>query len=153
MQNNNNNGTNTMNKKNMVISGALIVVVLAALIVAPRLRNSAKDEVVEQEVAALASTANVETVALSRADAQVKYANATLRFSGETCTLQGEEMTQPKYTTIMIDNDTDARRTIGVGAKSYNVGPRRYTLSWLNADSGELAVTCDGKEVGTVVVQ
>lgn len=137
----------------MIISGVLILVVLGALIAAPRLRNKG-EEVLEQEVSQLTETASATTrPALSRAEAQAKYADAKVTFSGAECVVDPKEMKQKNYTTIMLDNDSDVRRTIVVGAKSYSVGPRRYTLSWLNTGAGELAVACDGKEVATITVE
>ena len=154
MQNNNTETTNKHNRKNLIISGALIIVVLAALFGAPRLTNRSLDKM-EKEAAEVAevATTTTSTTALSRAEATTKYADALIRFSGADCVMEPKSMTQPHYRTIMIDNDTDLRRTIMVGEKSYSVGARRYTLSWLNTGAGTLPVTCDGKEVGTIVVQ
>lgn len=153
MQNNNSEKTPSTSRKNLIISGVLILVVLGALIAAPRLKNS-REEVasLEQEVAEVATTAETAR-ALSRADATQKYASALLSFSGEDCAVAPKDAEFPLYTTIMLDNGTNVRRAITVGEKSYSVGAERYTLSWLNMGVGTYPVTCDGKEVGTVVIK
>lgn len=153
MQNNNSEKTTSASRKNLIISGVLILVVLGALIAAPRLKNS-REEVasLEQEVEEVATTTE-KAPALSRAEAQQKYATTKLAFTGEGCELAEKESEFPLYTTIMLDNDTDARRAITIGEKAYTVSARRYTLSWLNMGVGTYPVQCDGKEVGSIVIK
>lgn len=144
---------NSTNKRNMIISGVVVLVVLGALFVGPKLNNVADKKDAGEKPQEVAEVITTDTPApLTRADATQKYAGNIIRFSGD-CQADQSEITATENTTIMIDNATDARRTITVGAKSYSVGSERYTLSWLNTGAGELSVTCDGKEVSKVVVQ
>lgn len=147
-----NTNSQPQEKKNLIISGVVILAVLVALFVAPMFNNKEAKEVVEETTEENVATTTPTQTALSRADATAKYAGTILRFSGD-CQADPAEMSAPTNTTIMIDNTTDARRTITIGAKSYSVGSQRYTLSWLNTGPGELPVTCDGKVVGKVIVK
>lgn len=174
-QNNNKTPHKGANKRNLIISGAVILAVLVALFVVPTLGNKKDVATVPEETGlpegckpgyAFSETTGEpcpkteeETTSvpassdtLSRADAALKYAGSTVRFSGD-CVADPGEMKTAAGTTIMLDNDTDARRTIMVGSKSYSVGARRYTLSWMNMGVGEYAVSCDGKAVSKIVIQ
>lgn len=153
MNQNNNTEMNNPNKKNMIISGVVVLAVLVALFVGPKLNIGGDKDVTDKKSEEVAEVVTTDTPApLTRADATQKYAGNIIRFSGD-CQADQPEITATQNTTIMIDNATDARRTITVGAKSYSVGAERYTLSWLNTGAGELSVTCDGKEVSKVVLK
>lgn len=161
------------NKKNLIISGAVIVVVLAALFVVPTLGEK-KEKVVEEattlpegckpgfafsettgepcsqeEGAVVAPTTPSGT--LSRADALVKYEGNTITFNGE-CKATPETFTVAAGTTIMLNNETAARQSIMVGAKSYSIGSLGYTLSSMNMGAGEHAVSCGGTTVATIII-
>lgn len=149
MEGNNNKNFKGAHKKNLIISGALIVLVLAGLFVIPNLKGGTKEEPSSsEEIQEITATT---PVALSRAEAAAKYAQATIRFSGD-CIAAPERFVTTPGVTVMIDNDTNARRTIMVGQKSYSVGAHRYTLSSMNMGYGEHPVTCDGAPVATIVI-
>lgn len=148
--------------KNLLLSGVIIVIVLALLVATPRLQKNAEDSrdsnENREEVASVAETPSTAITTrskktLTRAEAQIAYANKMIEVTGD-CSITPYTLTQPKGTTILLDNNTAKPHTVTVGKKTYRISPYHYTLSWLNVDSGTLSVTCDGKDEGaTVVVQ
>ncbi len=170
-QNNNTVAPAAANKKNLIISGAVILVVLVALFVVPTLgeKKAAKAPTDETtlpegckpgfefsettgEPCLKDESVTVAPAALSRADATMKYAGSIVRFTGE-CVADPATLSTTPGKTVMIDNDTDARRTIMVGTKSYSVGAHRYTLSSMNMGQGEYNVSCDGTVVSKITIQ
>jgi len=157
-QNQNDSTPVVHNKKNMIISGVVILAVLVALFVAPKMTDKKKEVAKEApiEESQQASAIGAKTGTLTRAEATIKYTGSTIRF---TTNAEGECVATPdRFVTtvnkgVMIDNDTDIRRPIGIGGKSYSVGGHRYTISSMNMGLGEHKVTCSGKEVATIVIQ
>ncbi len=100
-----------------------------------------------------ASAVTASADVLSRASALEKYKDITIRFSGESCEAAPETFEVAKGTTILIDNETAKSRAIALGPKSYTVSSLHYTLPWVTMDAGTYPVTCDGEEVGEIVVK
>ncbi len=173
MEQNNNATPAVANKKNLIISGAVILIVLVALFVIPTLGDKKAAKVATEETGLPegcepgflfsettgepcpkdeTTPAPTATGALSRADALVKYEGNTITFTGD-CAAAPATFTVPAGKTIMLNNETAARRTIMVGAKSYSVGSFGYTLSSMNMGVGEHTVSCDGKAASKIVIQ
>lgn len=145
--------------KNLLLSGVIIVVVLLLLVAVPKIQNRSKNDTDQTDRSDVATTAvapqsaDAHTKALTRTQAKEKFANKTIEISGD-CSIVPHTLTQPKGTTILLDNNTATAHTLVVGKKTYRISPYHYTLSWLNVDSATLPVICDGKDEGaTVLVQ
>ncbi|MCC6198930.1 hypothetical protein IT401_01845 [Candidatus Nomurabacteria bacterium] len=100
-----------------------------------------------------ASSAVASADVLSRIAALEKYKDISIRFSGESCDATPEKFEVAKGTTILIDNETAKSHTIELGPKKYAVSSLHYTLPWITMDSGTYPITCDGEEVGEIVVK
>lgn len=148
-------------KRSLIVSAIVILVVLIALFAMPKSKGgndsengdntsgamTAETSMNEGQTSSTSSESGSSSSTLSRAEALAAYTGKMITV-GEDCAVTPKDQTQPKGTTILVDNNGKTSHTIMVGPKSYTVSGQHYTLSWLNVTPGTLMVSCDGKDTG-----
>jgi hypothetical protein len=130
--------------------------VLVLLLLIPHLKRAtpapAVDTTTENAASTDAATGGARGAAttLSRTDALATYQGKMITIADD-CTVTPDTQTQAAGTTILINNNGTARHTVMIGSKSYTVSGLHYTLSWLNMGTGDLAISCDGKDTGAKI--